>query len=101
MKAIIYCSISNPKDIKLLDYQETVLKNILISKHIKIDLVVKEIKDGSKLSYEFDSVINRIKHSKVNYLAIYDTTRITTNKEKFLEFEMLCNMHNVQILKYK
>lgn len=37
----------------------------------------------------------------LNYLAIYDTTRITTNKEKFLEFEMPCNMHNVQILKYK
>mgnify|MGYP005765952599 CR=1 FL=1 len=100
MNAIIYCSISNSKDVKLLDYQEAVLKNILISKHIKIDLVVKEIKED-KQSYEFDSVVNRIKHSKIKYLAIYDDTRITTNKERFLEFEMLCNMYNVQIIKYK
>lgn len=100
MNAIIYCSISNSKDVKLLDYQETVLTDMLINKHIKIDLIVKEIKDET-FSHAFNSVVNRIKHNKINYLAIYDDTRITSNKKRFLEFEMLCNMYNVQIIKYK
>lgn len=100
MNGMIYCRLTSDNK-KLLDYQESVLKKMLKEKNIGPDLVVKEIRSEHDISYEFNDVVYRINHNKIDFLAIYDDSRITSNKENYQEFEMMCEMNNVKILKYK
>ena len=99
LKAFIYCRVLDRKERDILLYQQEVL-------------VRKAIEDGSIIrsrmlvtrkafnfnSYEMKILLNHIRGERIDVIYIYDKTRITPDKELYVEFEMLCDLHNIKIV---
>ena len=97
LKAFIYCRVLDCRKTDILFYQQEVLTK-------------KAIEDGNVIRsrmlviwkafnfYEMRMLLNHIRGERVDVIYIYDKTRITPDKELYMEFEMLCDLHNVKIV---
>lgn len=86
----------------LLDYQEEVLTRYAQSLNLKVIGVSKLIyKEIDYSNYQIGEMINHILHKRIQVILIYDKSCITSKEEEYIEFEMLCQSHDVKIIELR
>lgn len=99
MNAWVFCRNTQVKLKYLLDYQEEILTKYAQSLNLKVIGVSKLIyKEIDYNNYQIGEMINHILHKKIQIILLYDKSCMTSNEEEFIEFEMLCQSHNVKII---
>jgi len=94
---IIYCRVSNTKQIKDLDKQEKIIKEFAISNGNIIDKVYKEIASGmNEDRKKFNDIINLVVDNKVDKIFISYKDRLT--RFGFNYFEKIFKKFNTEII---
>lgn len=103
MNVWIYCRNTQSKLKYLLDYQENLLTQYAKKKNMKVvgitKLIYKDMIDYD--NYQFGELMHNIVHKKIQAILIYDKSCITSKKEEYIEFEMLCESYNVKIIEFQ
>lgn len=99
LKAYIYCRVSSEKTRFLLEYQENTLKEYANILNIEVFAVAREVRNKRHLRNRgLENLIYNVINNKIDFILIYDKTRISTDDELFVEFQMLCDKHAIEIL---
>lgn len=95
----IHCRVSEQGERRLLNYQESILRDFAEKLDLKIVGVTKEFSSGKNLnSFECQSMLNCICRKRVDIVLSVTQKRICIYDDIFEEFEMLCNMKNVDVM---
>ena len=99
MNVFIYCRVLDFKAKDLLEEQEHILRDFAKDNHLEIVDVIKEVADGSGFaSFGLEKLINKIVHRHMDAVFIYDETRISVHDDLFIEFELICQKHEIFII---
>ena len=99
INVVIYCRVLNSLAKDLLDEQEFILRDFARDNHLEIVDVIKEVADGSGFaSFGLQKLINKIVHRHMDAVLIYDQTRISVHDDLFIEFELICQKHEIFII---
>lgn len=95
----IHCRVSEQGERCLLDFQESILRDFAEKLDLTIVGVTKELSSGKNLnSYERQSMMNYICKKRVDVVLSVTPKRICIYDDIFEEFEMLCNMKDVDVM---
>ena len=98
-RAWIHCRVSNKKQHDLLQYQKKLLTNFCEITEMKIVGTTSLVDSGDDAScYALLTLISEIKRRSVDVVLVYDRSRITRHLDKFMEFQMFCEMNKVVVL---
>lgn len=98
-KAWIHCRVSKESLRYLLRYQEERLKAYCDGENYKIVGVSKEVSLGKYPAEYYLSVITAmVRRKEIDFVVIYDWTRLLIFKDLYMEFKLFCEMHGVEII---
>lgn len=98
-KAWLHCRVSKESLRYLLRYQEKRLKAYCDGENYKIIGVSKEVGLGKYPSEYYLSVITTmVRRKEIDFVVIYDWTRLLIFKDLYMEFKLFCEMHGVEII---
>lgn len=95
----IHCRVSEHERRDLLDFEESILRDLAALLNLKIVGITKEISKGKNLgSFECQSIMNCVCRKRVDIVLCMTSKRICIYDDIFEEFEMLCNMNEVAVI---
>lgn len=98
-KVWIHCRVSNESERSLLRYQRDKLVSALTDKDCRIIGVTSEISKGvNPKSRELEIIKTHARRRDIDYVLVYDGTRLLIYKDMFMEFKMFCERLGVQIV---
>lgn len=101
-RAWIHCRVSNKSLRFLLGYQEKRMMSYCESENMKIAGVSKEVCSGKNPADRYLSVItSMIQENRIDYIIVYDWTRLLIFQDLYMEFRLLCEMYGVEIIELK
>ena len=99
IKAWIHCRVSKESLRYLLRYQEERLKAYCDGENYKIVGVSKEVSLGKyPTEYYLSVIITMVRRKGIDFVVIYDWTRLLIFKDLYMEFKLFCEMHGVEII---
>lgn len=98
-RAWIHCRVSAESLRHLLHYQEKRLISYCESENLKVVGVTKEIGVGKNpKGYYISKIETMIRRKEIDYLVVYDWTRLLIFEDLYAEFKLFCEMHGVEII---
>lgn len=98
-RAWIYCSISKESLRYLLDHQEKILTGFCEKNAFEIIGVTKEIRKSIITeSWGISVLESQIRRKNMDYILLYDRTRLQVKEDQFIEFKMLAEAHDIKII---
>lgn len=98
-KAWIHCRVSKESLRYLLRYQEDRLRAYCECENYKIVGASKEVSLGKYPAEYYLSVITTmVRRNEIDFVVIYDWTRLLIFKDLYMEFKLFCEMHGVEII---
>lgn len=95
----IHCRVSNESERQLLRYQRDKLITKLTDKDCRIVGVTSEISKGINPATTYlERIKINVRRRQIDYILVYDETRILIYNDMFMEFKMFCERFNVQIV---
>ena len=95
----IHCRVSNYTDRHLLDYQKEVLSRFADANNFEIVGITREISKGvNPISYELNAIKTQIRRKYMDYILIYDKTRLLIHQDLYMDFQMLCEAKHIFII---
>lgn len=95
----IHCRVSNYTDRHLLDYQEEVLSRFADANSFEVVGITREISKGvNPVSYELNAIRTQIRRKYMDYILIYDKTRLLIHQDLYMDFQMLCEAKHIFII---
>mgnify|MGYP000023140786 CR=1 FL=1 len=95
----IHCRVSNYTDRHLLDYQEEVLSRFADANNFEVVGITREISKGvNPASYELNAIKTQIRRKYMDYILIYDKTRLLIHQDLYMDFQMLCEAKHIFII---
>lgn len=95
----IHCRVSNESEKGLLRYQRDKLVKELTNNDCRIIGVTSEISKGiNPKSKELDTIKIHARRREIDYVLVYDESRILIYKDMFMEFKMYCEQLKVHIV---
>ena len=98
-KVWIHCRVSDESQRSLLRYQRDCIVSLLTDKDCRIIGVTSEISKGvHPNSRELEMIKTHARRHDIDYVLVYDETRILIYPDMFMEFKMFCERLGVQIV---
>lgn len=98
-RAWIYCSVSKESLRYLLNHQEKILTDFCEKNKFQIIGVTKEIrKSSTSESWGVAVLESQIRRRNMDYILLYDRTRLLVQEDQFIEFKMLAETHDIKII---
>lgn len=98
-KVWIHCRVNNESERNLLRYQRDRVVSTLTDKDCRIIGVTSEISKGvNPYSRELEIIKTHARRHDIDYVLVYDETRLLIYKDMFMEFKMFCERLGVQIV---
>ena len=98
-RAWIHCRVSVESLRYLLRYQEKRLGCYCASENLKVVGVTKEVGTGKNpQGYYLATIATMVKRKEIDYLVVYDWTRLMIFEDLYSEFKLFCEMHGVEII---
>lgn len=98
-KAWIHCRVSAESLRYLLRYQKKKLISYCESENLKVVGVTQEVGVGKDpRDYYISTIATMIRRKEIDYLVVYDWTRLLIFEDLYAEFKLFCEMHGVEII---
>ncbi len=98
-RAWIHCRVSDESLRQLLHYQEKRLVNYCESENLKVVGITKEIGLGKDPNgYHISKIKTMIRRNEIDYVVVYDWTRLLIFEDLYKEFKLYCDMNGVEII---
>lgn len=95
----IYCRISEPDNIEVLNLQANRLSKYAKKNNYSIIGLTKVVDDGTSLhTLSIKPLLTAIKEDVIDLVLIYSNRRLLVSNDLFEEFEILCELHDVKII---
>lgn len=97
-KVIIYSRVFHKEMNFLLDYQEEKLNQFADSLGFQVVAVAREVSAGRDFTtFAVQKLLHYVVNQKVNYVFVYDETRILIFQDLYREFLILCDYFDVTV----
>lgn len=97
-KVFIYCRVFHKEMNFFLDYQEEKLNQFADSLGFEVVAVAKEISAGRDFTtFAVQKLLHFVVSQKVNYVFVYDETRMQIFQDFYREFLILCDCFDVTV----
>lgn len=94
-----YYRVSDPSQRVLINYQKKLLTRFLEDKGFHIVGSIEEIGKGNNLdSRSMSNLKTHIRRHTMDYIFVYDYTRLLIHQDLLIELQMFCELNNVQII---
>lgn len=98
-RAWIHCRVSNESQRYLLNYQKKMLTDYCEGENLKIIGATKEVGAGrDPRGYYLSIIATMVRRKEIDYIVIYDWTRLLIFEDLYAEFKLFCEMNGVEIV---
>ena len=98
-KAWIHCRVSRESERHLLKYQKDILTSLCERNELEVFGISKEVGSGKFISgYYLSTIATMVRRHEIEYIVIYDWTRLLIFQDLYMEFKLFCEMNDVSII---
>lgn len=99
LKVAVYCRVPARQAKDLLDEQENILLGFSDDNNMEVVDVIKEVADGRDFKSDgIQALLNKVIHHRIDAIVYYDKTRIAIYDDLYIEFELICQKHEVFLI---